>query len=276
MRSSIPHLSRWKDYGLSGTDSYPEDWRTGILYNFGEYAENYGIIDGEQLHGLAAEVDYYIDETGATRARTPMLELAPEDWEYMRRHRRPYAGMLALGDDGSPYAYDGLQGWFKKLFKKVGRGLKRVGKAIGRGVKKFVKKLPGGKYLVRLGEKIWKTSMKLVKPLMKFVGKYATKLAPVAALIPGVGPAISAAMYSAGKITSLMKKYGVSLAGKKGKVRKLAVKNPKNMRRFEKALKKEARREIARRKKPRRIPMSRRRARALSQLRRTKRRMRAA
>jgi hypothetical protein len=240
----IPDLTEWHDYGLGGDENYmmsrePEDWRRYGLPEFGAYSERMGIIDGCGM-GLAAEVTPQI-YGNRVLARTPILELTPRDYRWMRTMKKPYQGMRALGDDAAVYEwqenYDGLGGFFKRLF----RGVKKVARRIGRGIKKVISKIPGGKFLIKLGKKIWKIAKKFVRPLTKFVGKYATKLAPVAAMIPGYGTAISAGLYKVGKVAKLMNKYAVKLTGKKGKVRKLKFKSGKKAKKFKKRLKKEAR-----------------------------------
>lgn len=249
----IPDLTQWTDYGLGGVDpepsAMPADWRMYGLgpqdglpphYQWGMYADTMGLMSGEGL-GLAAEVD--VDLYGnRVLARTPMLELDPSDYRYIQTMRRPYPGMMALGDDGTLYEYDGTLGFFKKLFRKAKKAVKRVAKRVKRVAKKIIKKIPGGKYLLKLGEKVYKIAKKIVRPLMKFVGKYAAKLAPVAALIPGYGPAIAGALYTAGKVAKLMTKYGVKLKGKKGTVRKLQFKTGSSAKKFKKALSKAAKR----------------------------------
>lgn len=241
----IPDLTDWTDYGLGGVDyeptAAPEDWRRYGLPNYGAYAETMGIISGEYL-GLAAEVD--LDIYGRTvAARTPMIELDPTDYRYIQVMKRPYPGMLGLGDDGTLYEYDGTLGFFRKLFRKAKKAVKRVAKRIKKGVKKVLKKIPGGKYLLKLGEKVFKIAKKIVKPLTKFVGRYAAKLAPVAALIPGYGPAIAAGLYTAGKIANLMNKYGVKLKGAKGTIRSLKFPSGSKAKKFKAALKKAAKKQ---------------------------------
>ncbi len=240
---------QWQDYGLSGTDlEYPDDWRE-LMSGFGTYVDTMGYSDGGD-YNLVAEV--VPDADGFVRS--PMLEFAADDYEYLRYRGRPYDGMVALGDDGEIYQWDGNLGFFKRLFRRVKRRVKKVARKIGRGVKRFIKKLPGGKYLVRLGRKILKVSMKLVRPLAKYVGKYAKYLAPVAALIPGVGPAVSAGLYTAGKVANLMNKYGVRfIPGPKG-VKQLKFRKPSQAAAFKKALKRAAAKEQARRvRRPRRV-----------------------
>lgn len=218
-------------YGYAGlsSDGEPEPWERAGVMGFGAYADEMGIMGG---FGLAAEVEP--DQYGFVR--TPMLELHPRDHKFLARHGRPYDGMPALGDDGSVYQYDGFSGFFKKLFKKVGKGIRKVGKFAKSVATKVLKKLPFGKYLVKFVNKIHKVAMKLIRPLTKFVGKYAAKLAPIAAMIPGYGPVISVALRAGGKIANLMNKYGVTQS-EKGK---LKFKNPKQVKQFRRELKKEA------------------------------------
>lgn len=253
----VPDLTEMVDYGtyygLAGEDdgAEPLDWRENVLKDFGTYSEYLGMLSGEGL-GLSAEVEHMRMPDGSYVARTPMLELAPEDYAFTKKYKYVKHGTMALGDDGSIYRYDGLSGFFKKLFKKAKGLVKKVVKKVGGGVKKLLKKIPGGKYLVKLGEKIWKTATKFVKPLIKFVGKYAAKLAPVAALIPGYGPAIAGALYTAGKVANIMNKYGVSLLGKKGKARRLKFKSGQSAKDFQRELKQEAekaKKEMSKRKK---------------------------
>lgn len=231
----------WKDYsgalGLADAGSYgePEEWERVGLANWGYLAGSYGVMSADDLPGGGPLVE--VSGTIGGLARTPMIELAPEDYNYVGVVGAPYDGMLGLGDDGTVYRYDGLGGFFKKLFRKAKKFVKKVGKRIVKGIKKVVRKLPGGKMLLKIAGKIHKVAMKLVKPLAKFVGKYAAKLAPIAALIPGYGPAIAAGLYTAGKVANLMNKYGVSLIGGKGKARTLtSKKGPKAIRAMQKEL----------------------------------------
>ena len=241
----IPDISRWTDYGMGASEeaesyqiSEPADWRLYGLPNYGAYAESMGIMSGEGL-GLAAEVSQDI-YGNRVLARTPMLELTPEDYRWVQVMRRPRDGMMALGDDGEIYEYDGLAGFFKRLFRRAKKAVKRVAKRVRGGIRKVLKKVPGGKYLMKLGKKVFKIASKFVKPLTKFVGKYAAKLAPVAALIPGWGPAIAGALYTSGKIANLMNEYGAKLKGAAGTVRSLAFPSGNAAKKFQKALKRAA------------------------------------
>lgn len=194
-----------EDFGLAGTDgTEPARWGDELIEGFGEFADQYGILDGM---GLLAEVE----EDANGYARTPMLEVSLADFAYLQQYGVPYDGMLALGDDGSTYQWDGYGSFFKKIFKAGKKLVRKVGKV----AKKVIKKLPGGKYLVKLHDKIHKMSMKMVKPLSKFVGKYASKLAPIAALVPGYGPAIAAALHASGKIAKMLNASGVFSKGGK-------------------------------------------------------------
>lgn len=261
----LPDLTEVPDYGLAGIEdadqTMPLDWRKYVLKDFGIYSDKIGFMSGEGL-GLAAEVEYWQEPGGQIIARTPMLEISPDDYAHMRRYRRPYHGMMALGDEGQAYEYDGFSGFFKKLFRKAKKLVKRVGQKIGRGIKKVIKKIPGGKYLVKLGQKIKKVALKFTKPLIKFVGKYAAKLAPVAALIPGYGPAIAAGLHTAGKIANIMRKHGAKIIGKKGKTRNIKFPSGKSAKAFRAELKKaaEAQKRKSRGKKRRKISTRARRA----------------
>lgn len=211
IRGFSPNINEYQSYdGLLGADDYdgytePSDWSTVGLRGFGYLAPHYdaqggGVIPGGMLGGLAAEV---IPEYQSGLARTPMIELAPKDYEYMRVAGTPYPGMYGLGDDGTVYQYDGLGGFFKRLFRKV----RKVAKRIRKGIRKVVKRLPGGKMLLKIGGKIRKLAMKVVKPMTKFIGKYAGKLAPIAAMVPGYGTAIAAGLRIAAPIARRASKF---------------------------------------------------------------------
>lgn len=245
----IPDLTQWHDYGLGGDDEsmqQPEDWRQYGLPTWGAFTEKMGFIDGCGL-GLAAEVDQEL-YGNRVLARTPMLELTPRDYKYMQVMKKPFDGMLALGDCGKIYEFDGTLGFFRKIWG----GIKKVARKVRKGVRKVVSKIPGGKYLIRLGKRVMTIAKKFVRPLARFVGKYAAKLAPIAALVPGYGPAIAAGLYGAGKIANLMNKYDVAITGAAGKVRKLKFKGKdkaKKAKAFQKALKKAAEKEKRRQKR---------------------------
>lgn len=237
----------WEDMGFAGvTDDgeEPMEWSAVGLSDWGwmkgpngrvSTVASHGIIPGEMLGGLAVEVDED-DEWAPGVVRTPMLELALDDYVYMNQNGKPYDGMLGLSDTGEVYAYDGSLGFFKKLFKRVKKRVKKVARRVKKGIKKVLKKSRFGRALLKIGGKIRKIAMKIVRPLMKFVGKFAAKLAPIAAMIPGYGTAVAGALMAAGKVANVMKKWGVSTKGKPGKVRGLKFKNPKAIKAFRKDL----------------------------------------
>ena len=236
------------DYGLgaySGDSTSPLNWNEYGLLEFGAYAGQMGIIDGDDT-GLLMDFDgddivddLHPDYRGLGLVRNKMLEVAPVDYELIRRYGAPRLGSVALGDDGDVYQYvkdPELGGFFKKIFSKVGGAIKKGVRWVGSKAKQLISKLPGGKYLVKLYDKVYKTSMRLVKPLMRIVGKYAKPLSKIAAFIPGYGPVIAGALHTAGKITDVLKKTGVKL-DKKGKPQ---FKSGKQAKRFKKELKKQA------------------------------------
>jgi hypothetical protein len=245
------NIEYWQDYGMGAVTeedpTEPEEWSNYGLPDWGwmtapggnrvSSVAVYGMIDGARLNGLSAEVDANDSWNSVSDTyRTPMLQLSLEDYNYLQQNGKPYSGMIALGDTGEPYVYDGMGGFFKKLFKKVKKGVKKIAGKIKKGVKKLLKKTKIGRWLIKVGGKIKKIAMKVVRPLIKFVGKYAAKLAPIAAIIPGYGTAIAAALCAAGKIAKLMQKYDVFTSGKKGKVRTLGFKKPKQSKKFFKAV----------------------------------------
>lgn len=245
----IPPINQWTDLSGFGDVLDPgyelPNFREVGIAGFGCYAEQYGIMDlGDVGFSLAAEVD--TDETG--RAWTPAIEIAPKDFNFVALTGAPYHGMLGLGDNGEPYYWNQDLGFFKKLFKKAKKKIKKGLKKLKRLGKKVLKKLPGGKMLLKLGQKVWKISKKLVRPLIKYVGPLAAKLAPVAALIPGYGPAISAALATTGKIAKRLKQFGVSIKKQKGDpVAKLKFKSAKQAAAFKAAIKADAAREMSKR-----------------------------
>ena len=119
-----------------------------------------------------------------------------------------------------------------------------MAKKIKKGIRKVISKIPGGKFLLKIADKIHKVAMKFVKPLMKFVGKYASKLAPFAAIIPGFGPAIAAGLHVAGKIAQVYNKFSkvVKIVGKVGQARTLVAKNPADLKAMQAELAAAARR----------------------------------
>ena len=240
-------------YGLAGIDGQePEDISTTVISDFGKYTPLLGAMDGG---GIGVEV---VPDTVDGYAITPVLELGVEDFAYLQEHGTPYEGMYAIDWEGEPYQYqiDGLgRGFFKRLrrkLRKVGRrikkgikrarkrirkGIRRVAKGIKKIAKKIIKRIPGGKYLLKIAGKIKKVALKLVKPLAKILGGPIGKfVAKVAAFVPGIGTAIAAGLHTAGKIAKVMSKWGVKkVAGK------LSFSSGKQAKGFRKDLAKEAR-----------------------------------
>jgi len=256
----------WGSIGSVEDDGEPLDWSVYGLEDFGMHVPSMGMIGGEHFPNIQVEVtddDVYQLEGIGEVVRTPMLEMDPDEFNYITQYGAPRVGALALSDKGEIYQWvpeagpgmgglGELGGWFKKLFKKIKKGVRKVAKKIGKGIKKLVRKLPGGKWLIKMYGKVKRVAMKLVRPLVKFVGKYAKKLAPIAAFIPGVGPAISGALYTAGKIAKVLQKTGV-VTDKKGRPK---FKSDKHAKRFRKELKREAsimqKKMKSKRRKPRR------------------------
>lgn len=245
---SIDMVQYWKDYGLQNVGlagpndgSELQNWNEYGLLGFGAYSPQMGIIG--DASNVMMEVDDDDDIDGLGIVRTKMMEMSPDEFKFAQRTGRPRIGSVALGDDGDVYQYvqdDQLGGFFKKLFKKGKKYLKKKARKAIRKLKKrarkLIKRLPGGKYLLKLHDRVHKIAMKIVRPLSKFVGKFAKKLAPIAALIPGYGPAIAAGLYTAGKIAKILNKSGI-LTDKKGKPK---FKSGKQAKQFQRRLKKAA------------------------------------
>lgn len=216
--------------GLDGDGTNLIDWNTEILPEFGRHGRRLGAIIAPRL---AVEVDQ-TDDLGDGTVRTPMMEFGEFDFEYLKQVGTPYPKMQAVSDLGDLYEYDALGG----LFKRMKRGFRKLRKRIRKGarrIKKVITKTKFGRAIVKVGGKIYKTAMKVVKPLAKKVGKWATRLAPLAMAIPGVGPAISAGMLAAGGVANAINKglattqKIVKVAQKTGKItfgKKLVVKKP--------------------------------------------------
>lgn len=248
------NIEQWHNYGLGDVyeGAEPVEWSMLGLNNWGwmptgngrvSAVASYGIIDGAMLGGLCAEVDETDTWEGTDGlVRTPMIELSLGDYQYLQQNGTPYNGMLGLSDTGDVYQYDGLGGFFRKLFRRVRGAVRKVRRRIRKGIRKLLSKSKFGRFLLKVGGKIKSIAMKIVRPLMKFVGKWAGKLAPIAAMIPGYGTAVAAALTAAGRVANVMKKWGVSTHGKKGAVRTLKFKDPKKFPAFQKALKSEAQR----------------------------------
>jgi len=254
------HNGQFEDYGLhhfglAGMDNAePLDFSEYGAREFGAYIDDpMPMINGDSFAGLMLEYcdDDVIGFDGdQPLVRTKMLEMHPEDMRAVYTTGKPRPGAVALADDGDVYQWveiDGLGGFFKRMFKKVRKGIRKVRKGIrkvvkkvrkgvrkgikfvkslpkkvfrgiGKMAKKLIKRLPGGKYLLKIYGKIKRVAMKVVRPLMKIVGPIAKKLAPIAGLIPGYGPVIKAALAKAGKFAEVAAKFGVK-TDKKGRPR---------------------------------------------------------
>jgi hypothetical protein len=232
-------------FGLAGTDAAePLEFAGNYAPSeFGAYSPVWGlhnIYDDTVLAEVDDDDTDAMSYDGSPLVRTRILEMDPRDYAMFQATGSPRMGAVALADDGTVYQWtqEGLgRGFFKKLFKRIKGAVKKVAKKVSGIAKKIIKKLPGGKYLLKIYGKIRAVAMKLVKPLMKFVGKYAKKLAPIAALIPGYGPAIAAALYTAGKIATVMQATGVMTDKKTGRPK---FKSPQHLVAFKKTLEKEA------------------------------------
>ena len=243
--------SQFGDYGLenfgfAGLDeTEPADWSKYGVLNFGAYVDRpLPMVEGDQL-GLFAEYDeddFIGFAGGAPIIRTKMFEMDPREVAYIYRTGRPRLGAVALGDDGDVYQWTevpGLGGFFKKLFKKakkavkkIGKGVRKVAKGIRGRARKLIKKLPGGKYVVKVAGKLRKVGLKAAKAIAK-AGRF---LAPVAAMIPGYGPVIAAALAKGPKILKIAEKLGIG-TDSKGRPK---FKSAAEKRRFKRELKKEA------------------------------------
>lgn len=226
-------------FGFAGTDNEePEDWSKNVLVGFGAYVNQMPVIDGSHIL-METDKEDELGETGLVR--TKMLEMAPEDMQQIQRTGFPRPGSVALADDGEIYQYtpnyDGLGGWFKRLRKRIKKRVRKVAKRV-RGIgRKLIKKLPGGKYLLKISDKIHKISMKLVRPLARVVGKWAKRLAPIAAFIPGYGPVIAGALMAAGGIAKIVNKVGARIDRITGKPK---FKSGRQAKQFKRLLEREA------------------------------------
>lgn len=243
----------WAGLGLADTDDtgIPHlDWSKHVISGFGAYVPELGVYEGTSLPPVEV-TDEDIQTSGFGGGfRTPVLEVDPQAFRALQKNGELPHGSLALGDDGTIYQYDGMDGFFKKLFKKVKKGIKKIRGKIRKGIRKLLKRTKFGRIILKVRDKVVGTMMKIVKPLTKFVGKWAGKLAPIAAIIPGYGTAIAGALAAAGKIANVMNKYGGVIrdvvspgddkGGKEVKHKKLFFKTPAHEKAFHASLKKEA------------------------------------
>lgn len=230
----------------SQDDGIPlQPWESVGLANYGYLVPSMGDMDTNIPVEVGPDQTMFYEGL----ARTPMIELSPSDYGYLKINQgQPYNGMMGLGDDGEAYVYDGLGGFFKRLFRKIKRKVKKVGRRIRKGIRRVrkgfrkvvrkgfsvvrkigsrirkgirrvVKRLPGGKALIKIAGKIRKVAMKVVRPVSKVVGKWAGKLAPIAKFIPGYGPAISAGLRVAGRVAKTFNRFDrMRRAVKRGRI----------------------------------------------------------
>jgi hypothetical protein len=224
------------------------DWSQHIVKGFGAYHPEMGFLTGPGLPPVEV-TDEDIQTSGLGGGfRTPMLEVLPADYNHFKLHGVLPDDALALGDDGTIYQYSGLDGFFKKLFKRVRKGIKKIRGKIRKGIRKLLKRTKFGRIILKVRDKVVGVMMKIVKPLMKVVGKWAGKLAPIAAMIPGWGTVISAGLTIAGKVAKTFNKVNavmkdvVSPDGKGGEIKhkKIFFKTPAHEAKFKQLLEQEA------------------------------------
>lgn len=218
-----------ENYGLAGLDgAEPAEWgdETGLI-GFGAYLDRPLPMLDNSGFGLLMEMrDDDATVTGPDRRswlyRTKVLQMSPADILHVAKTGRPRPGAVALSDDGKFYQwqetplggfFSRLWGKVKKVAKKITGGVKKLVKGgiklIGKAARAVIKKLPGGKYLLKIYGRIKQVAMKIVKPLIKILGPIAKKLAPIVALIPGYGTVAAAALYKFGDIAKIAQKYAV-------------------------------------------------------------------
>lgn len=215
-------------FGFAGTDdAEPLDWSKYGVLSFGVLTDQgMPLVNADRI-GLMAEYDDSdtIGTIGGERVvRTKMMEMAPKDLAHIYRYGFPRPGAVALSDDGDVYQWSevpGLGGFFKKLFKRIKRGVKKGFKVVGKiahGItkraKKLIKKLPGGKYIVKIAGKVKSIALKAAKPILA-MGK---RIAPIAALVPGWGPVAAAILSRGPQILKVAQKMGI-MTDKEGKPR---------------------------------------------------------
>lgn len=223
------------------------DFQIHGIVGFGLYNDNMGYVTGAAVPNLMVEVDES-DMMGNTGlVRTKHFELDPAEYAHVIATGAPKTGALAMADDGEIYEWqdnpDGMGGIFKRLarrvkkrFKKIGSGIASRAKGIARRVKTFAKRI-GDTKVFRLGKRLIKSGIKYVKPfLKKYGGKFMQAVAPVAGLIPGAGPFVTAALVAGGKAYDIAQKARVAI----NKYGQPLFKNLKQANTFKSMLKNEA------------------------------------
>lgn len=243
--------------GLLGSDDQSDEhalagWDEHVVKEFGAFVPELGYLSNDDGRMPPVEVTEDDIQTSGFGGyfRTPVLEMSPDDIAAYKNTGEVPDGALALGDDGTIYQYSGLDGFFKKLFKRVRKGIKKIRGKIRKAVRKLLKRTKFGRIILKVRDKIVKVMMKIVKPLMKFVGKWAGKIAPIAAMIPGYGTVIAGALTVAGKIAKIYNKTNAVMkdvisppdkkGGKEVHHKKIFFKTKKHEAMFHKLLKAEA------------------------------------
>jgi BMFP domain-containing protein YqiC len=239
----------WGGLGLSDENDPSTPllgWDEHVVSDFGAYIGLGYVCDNNMPPVEVTDEDIQTSGFGGG-FRTPVLELDPDDLQQYQNTGELPDGSLALGDDGTIYQYDGMDGFFKKLFRRIRKGIKKVRSKIRKGIRKLLKRTKFGRLILKVRDKIVHVMMKIVRPLMKFVGKWAGKLAPIAAMIPGYGPAIAGALKITGTIAKIAAKTGavmknvmgppIKKGGKPVKYKKYFFKTPAHEEAFKKHLK---------------------------------------
>jgi hypothetical protein len=203
------------------------------LSGFGNLSGMLGILPAQNMKRIDVEVD--TDETGLMYQ--PTVALSGSDFEFVKRTGSPYHGMRGMDDSGYVVEYDGLNGFFKKLFRKAKKLAQKIAKKVKSVTRKVLKRIPGGKMLMKVGGKIWNISKKIIRPLMKKLGPLALKLAPLAALVPGIGTAVAGGLLAVGTINKIMQSTGVKLFSEgANQISKLKFRDPAQASIFEERL----------------------------------------
>lgn len=208
----------------------------------GPVAPNERIFDLDEIHccptGWGSEIDKlgYIgnannfnveltpaDYLDSEHAVTPILAFSPDDFEYIQTVGYPYPGMKGFGNTG--YIYEWTKDSSDRLgykpgdfFRAIGRGVKRVFSGIKKVVSWVWDKIENvfeatafGRWVLRVKDKVIEFAVNIVTPLAKLIGKWAPAFAPIAAMIPGVGIALSAYAIAAGGMAKAFNEYGVPI-----------------------------------------------------------------
>lgn len=203
---------------LSGISSvqYPIFDVSEISYwgsEFGNCVDTMGYIDSGDL-----EIELGpLDRCSSGEYVVPLLTISPNDFEYLSTVGTPYPGMKALGTSGYIYEWStlppisGLSGPFRRFFRRIGRGIKRALTAVWHGVERIFQATKFGRWILRVKDRLIDFAVKVVTPLANFLRRYAPALAPMVAVIPGIGPALAVVLLEAGAIAAAYNKWGVPM-----------------------------------------------------------------